>query len=192
MMAPTGVTDEQAGVMATSPATTLGAASGAVAGLVAITPAAGFISPLGSILLGLIAGSVCCLATTLKFKFGFDDALDVVGVHLVGGVLGALLIGLLATVSVNAAGKDGLFYGGGFTLLGYQAAAVACSVTYSFVMTFILAKVVGMIFGGLRVSEEVEQEGLDINLHAETAYEEFQSGGVFRGALNASKEEVSA
>jgi len=172
--------------------TTLGAASGAVAGLVAITPAAGFVSPLGAILLGLIAGVLCCLATTLKFKFGFDDALDVVGVHLVGGVLGALLIGLLATVSVNSAGKNGLFYGGGISLLGYQAAAVACSVVYSFVVTFILAKVIGKIFGGLRVSPETELEGLDINLHAETAYEEFQSGGVFRGATSSRKQEVSA
>jgi ammonium transporter, Amt family len=150
-------------------ATTLGAASGAVAGLVAVTPAAGFVSPMGSIVLGLIAGAVCCLATALKFKFGFDDALDVVGVHLVGGVLGALLIGFLGTAVIG--GANGLLYGGGFAQLGKQAAAVGASVAYSFVMTFIIAKVVGLAFGGLRVSEEVEIEGLDINLHAETAYE---------------------
>ncbi len=151
--------------------TTLGAASGAVAGLVAITPAAGFVTPVGSIILGLVAGVVCCLATALKFRFGFDDALDVVGVHLVGGVLGALLIGILGSSAFNALGADGLVYGGGFTLLGKQAAAVGASVTYSFVATLVIAKLVSLAFGGLRVSEEVEVEGLDINLHAETAYE---------------------
>ena len=150
--------------------TTLGAASGAVAGLVAITPACAFVSPLGAIALGLIAGAVCALATGLKFRFGYDDALDVVGVHLVGGVLGALLIGFLGT-AVTGLGNDALFYGGGLTQLGKQAAAVGASVTYSFVVTFIIAKVVGLLFGGLRVSEEVEVDGLDINLHAETAYE---------------------
>ncbi len=174
-------------------ATTLGAASGAVAGLVAITPAAGFVSPMGSIVLGLIAGAVCALATGLKFRFGFDDALDVVGVHLVGGVLGALLIGFLGTAAIG--GADGLLYGGGLTQLGKQAAAVGASVAYSFVMTYIIAKVVGLIFGGLRVSEEVEVEGLDINLHAETAYESGTvSAGRGPGAATASKasEEVSA
>ena len=178
-------------------ATTLGAASGAVAGLVAITPAAGYVSPMGSIALGLIAGIVCCLATSLKFKFGFDDALDVVGVHLVGGVLGALLVGVLATTAFNsstvAGGPVGLLYGGGFGQLGKQAAAVGISVVYSFVATWIIAKVVGLIFGGLRVSEEVEIEGLDLNLHAETAYENLQSGSFRSSAVPVKKsEEVSA
>jgi Amt family ammonium transporter len=178
--------------------TTLGAASGAVAGLVAITPAAGYVSPIGSIILGLIAGTICCLATTLKFKFGFDDALDVVGVHLVGGVLGALLVGVLATTAFNSAtvagGPEGLFYGGGLGQLGKQAAAVGVSVTYSFVATWILAKVISLIFGGLRVDEDVEVEGLDINLHAETAYETVQTGGSFRSSAVTVKEstEVSA
>ena len=152
-------------------ATTLGAASGAVAGLVAITPAAGFVSPVGSIILGLVAGSVCCLATALKFRFGFDDALDVVGVHLVGGVLGALLIGFLGTSAWNSIAADGLFYGGGLALLGKQALAVVATVVYSFVVTYILAKVLDLAFGGLRVSDEVEVEGLDINLHAESGYD---------------------
>jgi Amt family ammonium transporter len=177
-------------------ATTLGAASGAVAGLVAITPAAAYVSPVGSIFLGLIAGAVCCLATTLKFRFGFDDALDVVGVHLVGGVLGALLVGILATTAFNSSsvvgGPEGLFYGGGLGQLGKQAAAVGISVVYSFVVTYVLAKVIGVLFGGLRVSEETEVEGLDVNLHAETAYEALQSGGVFRGTSSSVKQEVSA
>ncbi len=151
--------------------TTLGAASGAVAGLVAITPAAGFVSPVGSIILGLIAGAVCCLATAMKFRFGFDDALDVVGVHLVGGVLGALLIGFLGTDAWNSLAGKGLFYGGNASLLGKQALAVACTTVYSFVVTFILAKILDIAFGGLRVSEDVEDEGLDVNLHAESGYD---------------------
>lgn len=148
-------------------ATTLGAASGAVAGLVAITPAAGFVSPLGAILIGLAAGTLCALAVGLKYRFGYDDALDVVGVHLVGGVLGALLIGLVGTSTVG--GADGLFYGGGLTLLGKQALAVVASVGYSFVVTFVIAKVLDAIMG-LRVSAEDELEGLDTTQHAETAY----------------------
>jgi ammonium transporter, Amt family len=156
--------------------TTLGAASGAIAGLVAITPAAGFVTPVGSIILGLVAGVVCCLATGLKFKFGFDDALDVVGVHLVGGVLGALLIGFLGAAATGI-GADGLFYGGGLTQMGKQLAAVGAAVAYSFVVTYLIAKVVGMLFGGLRVSEDVEMEGLDVNLHAESAYDFSPVGG---------------
>ncbi len=106
--------------------TTLGAASGAIAGLVAITPACAFVSPLGAIAIGLIAGVLCALAVGLKYRFGYDDSLDVVGVHLVGGLVGTLLIGFFATTSVNSAGADGLFYGGGFGQLGKQAiAAVA-------------------------------------------------------------------
>jgi len=161
--------------------TTLGAASGAVAGLVAITPACAFVSPLGSIVLGLIAGSVCALATGLKFRFRYDDALDVVGVHLVGGVLGALLIGFLGN-SKTGVGADGLFYGGGVTQLGKQAAAVGASVGYSFVVTLIIALVVKAVFKGLRVSEETEVEGLDINLHAETAYESLSGGSGLRSS----------
>ena len=177
--------------------TTLGAASGAVAGLVAITPACGFVSPVGAIALGLIAGSVCALATALKFKFGFDDALDVVGVHLVGGVLGALLIGVFGTSAVdvkgsmNGTGADGLLYGGGFTLLGIQAMTVAATVAYSFVGTLIIGFVVKLIFGGLKVSEDVEVEGLDISIHAETAYETLAGSG-FKSSSVKSSAEVSA
>jgi ammonium transporter, Amt family len=178
--------------------TTLGAASGAVAGLVAITPACAFVTPVGSIGLGLVAGAVCCLATGIKFKFGFDDALDVVGVHLVGGVLGALLIGFLGA-AVTGIGADGLFYGGGLTQMGKQCAAVGASVAYSFVVTYLIAKVVGLLMGGLRVSEDVEAEGLDVNLHAESAYDFSPVGGgslrqssAPAGTPARSQEEVSA
>ncbi|MEJ2579308.1 MAG: ammonium transporter [Kineosporiaceae bacterium] len=156
--------------------TTLGAASGAVIGLVAITPACAFVTPVGAIILGLIVGVIGAYAVGLKYKLGYDDALDVVGVHLVGGVLGALLIGFLGTSAIG--GEDGLFYGGGAAQLGKQAIAVGATVVYSFVVTFILAKVVALLFGGLRVDEDTEVEGLDINLHAETAYE---SGTVATG-----------
>jgi len=150
--------------------TTLGAASGAIAGLVAITPAAGFVSPLGAIAIGVVAGVVCCLATALKFKLGFDDSLDVVAVHLFGGVVGALLIGFFGSTIVNSLGADGLFYGGGLALLGKQATAVLAVVSYSFVATLIIGKVIDLVIG-LRVPEQVEAEGLDVNLHAETAYD---------------------
>ncbi len=158
--------------------TTLGAASGAVAGLVAITPACGFVSPMASIVIGLAAGAVCCLATGLKNIFKFDDALDVVGVHLVGGVLGALLIGLFGTAMVN--GANGVFYKGGWTLMGHQVLAVSAVVAYSFVVTYILAQIIDKTMG-LRVSEEDEEAGLDLSQHAETAYESatFSDGSRF-------------
>jgi len=151
-------------------ATTLGAASGAVAGLVAITPACGFVSPMGSIAIGFAAGVICCLAVGLKNIFKFDDALDVVGVHLVGGVLGALLIGLFATKMTNSAGSNGFFYQGGWTLMGHQAVAVLAVVAYSFIATYILAQIMDKTVG-LRVSEEAEYEGLDRSQHGESAYE---------------------
>jgi Amt family ammonium transporter len=151
-------------------ATTLGAASGAVAGLVAITPACGFVSPMGSIAIGFAAGVVCALATGLKTKFGYDDALDVVGVHLIGGILGALTIGLFATKMTNSAGANGFFYKGGWTLMGHQAVAVVAVVAYSFVATYLLAQILNKTIG-LRVSEEAESIGLDLSQHAETAYE---------------------
>ena len=158
--------------------TTLGAASGAVAGLVAITPACGFVSPMGSIVIGVLAGIICCLATGLKTFFAFDDALDVVGVHLVGGILGALLIGFFGTSMVN--GANGLFYGGGFALLGRQTLAVIAVVVYSFVVTYVLALILEKTIG-LRVSEEDEAAGLDLSQHAETAYESssFSDGSRF-------------
>jgi len=161
--------------------TTLGAASGAVAGLVAITPAAGFVSPVGAVLLGLIAGAVCALAISLKYRLGYDDALDVVGVHLVGGVVGALLIGFLGTNRGNGGiGLNGAFYGGGWHLLRLQAMAVGAAVGYSFVATLIIAKVLDMVIG-LRLTRDEEQEGMDTVLHAETAYD---FGGVAAGGFS--------
>ncbi len=153
--------------------TTVGAASGAVAGLVAITPACAYVSPMGGIAIGLIAGMVCACAISLKFKFGFDDALDVVGVHLVGGITGTLCIGLFGFDHGALAGfveaKRGLFYGGGLTLLWVQFIAAAAVLAYSFTVTFIIGTVLKKL-GILRVSEETEYTGLDEVEHAETAY----------------------
>ena len=149
--------------------TTLGAASGAVAGLVAITPAAGYVGPMGSIAIGLAAGIVCAFAVGLKYKAGYDDALDVVGVHAVGGMLGALLIGVFASTAFNEAGADGLLAGGGLTLLGKQAVAVVATLAFSFVVSFGLLKLVDLVVG-LRVTEEDELAGLDISQHEEVGY----------------------
>jgi len=166
--------------------TTLGAASGAVAGLVAITPACGYVSPLGSIAIGFLAGVLCCLSVALKFRFGFDDALDVVGVHLVGGVLGALLIGFFGTSTVG--GADGLFYGGGLSLLGKQALAVVVVVAYSFGVSFLLAKLIDLALG-LRVNPDDERLGLDESQHAESAYDYGSiTGG---GALSAATADLA-
>jgi Amt family ammonium transporter len=150
-------------------ATTLGAASGAVAGLVAITPCAGFVSSFSALIIGFIAGVVCFLAIQLKFRFGYDDALDVVGVHLVGGLVGSLLLGLFADAGVNALGADGLFAGGGTSLLGKQLLAVGATIGWSFVVTFLIAKVLDAVIG-LRVKPDEEAEGLDVTQHAETGY----------------------
>jgi len=150
--------------------TTLGAASGAVAGLVAITPCAGFVSPLGSIAVGVLAGAVCALAVSLKTRLGFDDSLDVVAVHLVGGIVGSLSVGLFATLDTNPLGADGLFYGGGLALLGKQALAVVSVMAYSFTVSFLLGKAINLFIKN-RVPEEQEIEGLDLALHGETAYE---------------------
>jgi Amt family ammonium transporter len=148
--------------------TTLGAASGAVAGLVAITPAAGYVSPIGAIFIGFIAGAVCASATALKGKVGIDDALDVGAVHLVGGALGALLIGFWGTADTG--GEDGFFYGGGLDLLRRQAIAVGAVVSYSFVATLIIGYVIRM-FVRMRMSVDEEREGMDISLHGERAYD---------------------
>ncbi|MFJ8628018.1 ammonium transporter [Kitasatospora sp. NPDC093550] len=149
--------------------TTLGAASGAVAGLVAITPACGSVSPLGAVAIGLIAGAVCATAVSLKYRWGFDDSLDVVGVHAVGGAIGSLLIGLFATGGVGQTAK-GLFYGGGLGQLGKQAMGVAVVAAYSFVLSWLLAKAVDKLVG-FRVAEEVEVAGIDQAEHAESAYD---------------------
>jgi Amt family ammonium transporter len=148
--------------------TVLGAASGAVAGLVAITPASGFVGPMSSIVIGLGAGVFCYLAVLFKSKLGYDDALDVVGIHGIGGVWGALATGLFASKAINAAGADGLFYGNP-GLLGIQALAVLISVTFAFVGTFVILKLVDRLIG-LRVSEEEERMGLDLSQHDERAY----------------------
>jgi Amt family ammonium transporter len=148
--------------------TTLGAASGAVAGLVAITPAAGFVGPMSAILIGIGAGSLCYLAVLLKVRLGYDDSLDVVGVHGVGGLWGALATGLFASAAVNPAGADGFFFGNP-AQFGIQVVAVAATVTYSFVMSFILLKIIDATMG-LRVAREDEVAGLDLTEHQEAGY----------------------
>jgi Amt family ammonium transporter len=155
----------------TGHATTLGAASGLVAGLVAITPCAGFVGGMAPIYIGLIAGAVCALAVSLKFKFGYDDSLDVVGVHLVGGLAGSLLLGFFADATINPAGADGVFLGGGFGLFGEQVLAVVATLVWSFVVTFGIVFVLSKVLpGGIRVSEEDEDTGLDLSQHSETGY----------------------
>jgi len=150
--------------------TTLGAASGAVAGLVAITPAAGYITPSTAVVLGLVAGSVCHLAAGLKSWFHVDDSLDVAAIHLGGGLIGSLWVGLFATKSVNPAGADGLFFGGGYHLLVCQAGTVLAVVAYSMVVTFALAGVINRIAGN-RVHPREEAAGVDLSQHGESAYE---------------------
>ena len=150
-------------------ATTLGAASGAVAGLVAITPCAGFVGVMPAIIIGFAAGIVCFIAIQMKFRFGYDDALDVVGIHLVGGILGSVAVGLFADDGVNPVAPDGLFTGGDASLLGEQVLAVAATLVWSFVVTFILAKIIDATIG-LRVAPDQEAEGLDVTQHAEAAY----------------------
>ncbi|MGD9792279.1 MAG: ammonium transporter [Acidimicrobiia bacterium] len=150
-------------------ATTLGAASGAVAGLVAVTPCAGFVGGMAPIAIGGLAGLICYLALKLKFLFGFDDSLDVIAVHLVGGILGSLLLGLFSDTAVNGLGADGLFFGGGADLLGKQFLAVIATLVFSFVMSMIIAKAIDMTIG-LRVDADTEQIGLDQSLHNESAY----------------------
>ncbi len=152
-------------------ATTLGAASGAVAGLVAITPCAGFVGGMSAVPIGFAAGALCFLAVSMKFRFGYDDSLDVIGVHLVGGILGSLLLGLFAERAVNPSGADGLFFGGGFSLLGEQTIAVGAVLVYSFVVTGLILVVMRAVMpGGLRISQEDEDTGLDLALHTEVAY----------------------
>jgi Amt family ammonium transporter len=151
-------------------ATSLGAASGAVAGLVAITPCAGFVGGMAPVAIGAVAGAVCYLALRLKTKFGFDDSLDVIAVHLVGGLVGALLLGLFADTKVNSLGFDGLFFGGGTKLLVNQVIASAATLAFSFVVTYVAARVINATMG-LRVTPEDELVGLDQSQHAESAYQ---------------------
>ena len=169
-------------------ATTLGAASGAVAGLVAITPACGAVTPLGALAIGLVAGGACCFAVTYKHRLGYDDALDVVGVHLVGGLVGTLMIGIVAD-SEFAAGYESLLDGGSLALLGKQALAAAAVFAYSFLVTVVLALLLRATIG-LRVSEEDEVTGIDQTSHAETAYE--LTGGLGSGGLGAGAPSVGS
>jgi ammonium transporter, Amt family len=148
--------------------TTLGAASGALAGLVAITPAAGFVGPVPAVIIGVVAGIICCFAMMLKTRFGYDDALDVVAVHGVGGIWGALATGLFATTAINPAGFDGLFYGNPKQVL-IQAAGILAAVAFSMVVTAVILKIVDNITG-LRVTDEEEVQGLDLTQHSEVGY----------------------
>ncbi len=149
--------------------TALGFASGLVAGLVAITPAAGFVSPASSILMGIIVGPLCYYAVShLKSKFGYDDTLDAFGIHGVGGIFGALATGVLATTAVNPAGVDGLLFGNPHQLL-VQLIAVVAAVAFAATATFVILNVLSM-FASLRISEDAEEIGLDITQHGEDAY----------------------
>jgi ammonium transporter, Amt family len=145
-------------------------ATAAAAGLVAITPACAFIAPWAAIVLGLLAGGVCCYAIGIKHRLGFDDSLDVVGVHLVGGAFGALSLGFLAAYPLLDGQRKGLFYGGGITQLGVQALGPVAVGLYSFTVAWILAKIIDKTMG-FRIPEEDEVTGIDITQHAETAYE---------------------
>ena len=168
--------------------TLVGASSGAVAGLVAITPACGFVAPLPAVIIGLVAGVLCALAVGLKYRLGYDDSLDVVGVHFVGGWIGSLAIGLFATSQVNAGisdpailnASDGLFYGGGLAQLGRQFLGSLSVTIYSFAIALAIALVIKAV-KRLRVSEEAEIGGIDIADHGESGYDLTPSGGTGSG-----------
>jgi Amt family ammonium transporter len=168
-------------------ATSLGAASGIVAGLVAITPACSALSPIGSIIVGVVAGALCALAVGLKYKLGYDDSLDVVGVHLVGGLVGTLAIGFLAT-DLAPAGINGLFYGGGADQLGKQAIGAFAVLFYSLIVAGILGLLIKYTIG-IRITKDDEVAGIDLTEHAESAYElgESGGGGVFAGVGHAAR-----
>ena len=182
--------------------TSLGAASGAIAGLVAITPGCGFVDTWGALVIGGVAGVVCALAIKLKYRLGYDDSLDVLALHGVGGLLGTVLIGLFATTAVNSAGADGLFYGGGVGQLGRQALAALVAVCYAFGVSLLLAWLVRSVLG-FRVDREVEYAGIDESEHAESGYDlsllsatargdtgVVTAGAVARGAARTEQEDV--
>jgi Amt family ammonium transporter len=150
--------------------TSLGVASGAVSGLVAITPACAFVAPWAAVVIGLISGIVCALAVGLKYKFNFDDSLDVVGIHLVGGLWGSLSIGFFGSAVVNSIGLNGIVYGGGTDLLGKQAFGAFFVLGYSFIATLIIGFIIDKTIG-FRVKADAEVAGIDYDQHAETAYE---------------------
>jgi Amt family ammonium transporter len=174
--------------------TSFGAVSGAVAGLVAITPACGSVTPLGAAAIGLVAGGVCAFAVSWKYRAGYDDSLDVVGVHLVGGLVGTLLIGLLASSQATGIlsphdAVSGLFYGGGVGQLGRQAAAAGAVLGYSFAVTLLLGFVLDRTMG-FRVPSDQELGGLDLAAHSETAYE--LAGGASTGRMAVSSGSTGA
>jgi Amt family ammonium transporter len=164
-------------------ATSLGAASGVVAGLVAITPACSSVTPLGALAVGLVAGVLCALAVGLKYRLGYDDSLDVVGVHLVGGLWGTVAVGLFASAATTA-GVDGLFYGGGVDQLWRQAVGALAVLVYSFVLTLLIGSVIAKVMR-FRISEEDEVAGIDGVVHAETGYDLASLGGGGGSALTA-------
>lgn len=175
-------------------ATSLGAASGIVAGLVAITPACAVVTPLGAIAIGVLAGVGCSMALSLKFKLGYDDSLDVVGVHLVGGLIGTLAIGLFADGALTGGQETaGLLFGGGFTQLGRQTLGALVVLVYSFVVTWLIAKALSATIG-LRVSASEETAGIDVAEHAETGYDlskvQYSSYNVRRTLLVPSEEKT--
>jgi Amt family ammonium transporter len=151
-------------------ATTLGIASGAIAGAVAITPACGYVNPLGALVIGLIAGALSAFAVSRKYKWGYDDSLDVVGVHGVSGIIGMIGIGLFATATVNATGKEGLFINGSAALLSKQLIAIAAVAAFSFCATWLIATLISRTIG-FRVLRDDELTGLDTTYHAESAYD---------------------
>jgi ammonium transporter, Amt family len=165
-------------------ATTLGAASGIVAGLVAITPACGAVDPVGAIAIGAVAGLACAYAVGLKFKLNLDDSLDVVGVHLVGGIVGTVLIGLFST-SDGAAGIDGLFYGGGLGSLGDQVLGALIAIAWSGVFTAVIGLAIKFTMGW-RIDEEDEIDGIDYAEHGESAYDLHTAASSRTGVLDAS------
>jgi Amt family ammonium transporter len=148
--------------------TSLGAASGAVAGLVAITPASGFVGPVSAMIIGALAGIICYGGVLMKSKLRYDDSLDVVGIHGLGGTWGALATGLFASKAVNSAGSDGLFFGNPGQL-AVQCVSVIVTMVFAFFMTLIIVKIVDILVG-IRVSEEEEERGMDVSLHDETGY----------------------
>ncbi|MEX0832620.1 MAG: ammonium transporter [Actinomycetota bacterium] len=158
-------------------ATTVGAVTGAVAGLVAITPASGFVEPWAALVIGFAAGIVCFFAVDLKSRIGYDDSLDVVGVHMIGGIIGALLTGVFASLAINPAGADG-----SIAQLGKQVVAVAVTLAYSFVVTMVILKIADKTVG-LRVSEEDEVTGLDLSQHSEVGYSLTERGGSIAHAV---------
>lgn len=174
-------------------ATSIGAASGAVAGLVAITPACAFVAPWAAVVLGLVAGCVCSCAVGLKYKLNYDDSLDVVGIHLVGGIVGMLFIGFFSTTVVNSVGANGVFYGGGFDLLGKQALGVVAVAVYSFVVTLILGVALEKTLG-FRITRDAELEGIDFVEHAESAcgFQGLIDSGFINGELTTQTKWVAA